>query len=236
LPEEPALVESRLGDGKVILAAFPAHTAWTSLPTQKVFVPLILQMVAYLQRRPDLSLSPTVAADGVVEITAASTWGTVGAKVFPPAGGVLSVPELQRLGNRLVGSFSETSQAGHYLVEVPNLKTGQATTLGFAVNLAPDESDFQVLSLQDARTLLPWADLHYVAAAKLDLAKGQGPELWQFLIWIVFAVIGIEFLLATTSGKRLEGDEAPTVGRRIRDLSPGAWVGRMTGAGEKTGP
>jgi hypothetical protein len=48
----------------------------------------------------------------------------------------------------------------------------------------------------------------------------------------VFIVIGVEFMLATVGGKRPDQGEDLTVGERIRELSPGTWVGRMTGAEE----
>jgi hypothetical protein len=46
----------------------------------------------------------------------------------------------------------------------------------------------------------------------------------------VFAVIAVEFLLATMSGRN-RGDDA-SFGERIRQLAPGAWVGQMTGAND----
>ena len=34
-------------------------------------------------------------------------------------------------------------------------------------------------------------------------------------------------------GRRKEADDERSVAQRIRDLSPGTWVGRMTGAARK---
>jgi hypothetical protein len=235
----PALVESRLGDGAVVLAAFPAHTRWTNLPTKPDFVPLVLRLVAHLQHRPEVEASPMVLADTAAEIAASLSWEPAEARVKDPAGGSITKP-LDRSGSRLVAAFSNTAQRGYYTAEVRSLRTDQlrAATLGFAVNLAPEESDFSVVGEKELRQMLPWAALTYVdASAEAQLEKGglgHEMEIWPVLIWIVFAVIGIEFLLATTSGKRIEAEEQPGVGERIRRLSPGAWVGTMTGAGQKT--
>ncbi len=60
----PALVESRLGDGDVILSAFPAHTRWTNLPTRKDFTPLVMQLANHVARRPPVDAPAVVLADG----------------------------------------------------------------------------------------------------------------------------------------------------------------------------
>ena len=52
------------------------------------------------------------------------------------------------------------------------------------------------------------------------------------VIWLAFAVIAIEFLMATTSGRKREMEEAP-LSERLMSMSPGSWVGRMTGGGVK---
>ncbi len=70
----PALVESRAGEGTLILSAFPAHPRWTNLPTKPDFVPLVLRLVSHLQRRPEADAPSVVAADAVAEITAALAW------------------------------------------------------------------------------------------------------------------------------------------------------------------
>ena len=70
-------------------------------------------------------------------------------------------------------------------------------------------------------------------AQQIHGGLGEESEVWRPLIYILFAVIGVEFLLATMSGRRAPGDldEAPTVSERIMGLSPGRWAARMTGAG-----
>jgi hypothetical protein len=45
----------------------------------------------------------------------------------------------------------------------------------------------------------------------------------------MFLVIASEFLLSTLSGQ-VAGEQDDTTIERIRQLSPGGWVGRMTGA------
>ncbi len=61
---------------------------------------------------------------------------------------------------------------------------------------------------------------------------GNEREIWRGLLLVVFAIIGIEFMLATLGGRKLDTGDDVSVGERIKQYSPGTWVGRMTGANE----
>ena len=109
-----------------------------------------------------------------------------------------------------------------------------SASLAFAVNLAPEESDFTLLKEEQIRKLLPESvRLTFVDASAeaqdLHGSIGKERELWPMLIWLLFGIIGIEFLLSTVSGRKRE-DEGPTVTERVVTVSTGAWVGKMTGA------
>jgi hypothetical protein len=234
----PALVESRPGDGAVILTAFPAHPRWTNLPLKPDFVPLVLRLAEHVAHRPEVEVSPVVVADGTAEVAVSNTWSPAEAAVKDPAGRLLALP-LERSGARLLGAFERTSARGYYTVDVRGSHLGQpkAATLAFAVNLAPEESDFAAVDEKGLRALLPTAELTYVdASAEAQYEKGalgKEREVWPFLIWGLFLLIGAEFLFATVAGKRRDGGEPASVRERILQLSPGSWVGRMTGAGRQ---
>jgi hypothetical protein len=231
----PALVESRLGDGIVILSAFPAHRRWTNLPVKPDFVPLILRLASHVEHRPEVEVSPVVVADSTAEISVSNTWSPVEANVKDPAGHLLP-QTLERSGARLLGAFERTGERGYYTVDVRGSHLGQpkAASLAFAVNLAPEESDFTMLDEKGLRELLPGAELTYVdASAEAQYDKGslgKEHEVWPILIWGLFLLIGVEFMFATVSGKRRDVDEQTSVRERILAMSPGSWVGRMTGA------
>jgi hypothetical protein len=231
----PALVESRLGDGTVILAAFPVHPRWGNLPLKPDFVPLMLRLVSYAEHRPEVEVPPVVVADSSAELSISSTWGEVEATVRAPSGAAVPVT-LERSGTRLLGAFERTAQRGYYTVEARSRRPDlvKAASLAFAVNLSPEESDFTLLDEAAIRKLLPrGVKLTFVDASAeaqdLHGAIGKERELWPFLIWIVFAVIGVEFLLATVSGRKREDGE-PSVTERVVSAGTGAWVGRMTGS------
>jgi hypothetical protein len=232
---DPAILESRLGEGTVVLTAFPAHTRWTNLPTKPDFVPLVLRLVSYLEHKPDADVSAVVVADGAAEFTANLTWDHAEAQVKDPKGHTFSSP-LERRGSRLVGTFEGTSSRGYYALEIRSSRQDQvrAANLAFAVNLAPEESDFTLVGEKDIREFLPSADVTFVdASAEAQLEKGslgQEKEIWPILIWLVFVIIGAEFLLATSAGRRTEAEQQTMATDQGARISPGAWIGQMTGA------
>ena len=230
-----ALVESKLGDGTVILAGFPAHPRWGNLPLKPDFVPLMLRLVSYAQHRPEAEAPPVVTADGAAEIAVSNTWLPIEVTVKDPGGEVQPLA-MERAGVRLLGSYEKTGKRGYYGVEV---RSGRAdvlktASLAFAVNLAAEESDFTLMKEPEIRKLLPEnVNLTFVDASAeaqdLHGSIGKERELWPFLIWLVFAVIGVEFMLSTVSGRKRE-DEGPTLSERVVSVGTGAWVGKMTGA------
>jgi von Willebrand factor type A domain/Aerotolerance regulator N-terminal len=232
----PALVESKWGDGTVLLAGFPAHPRWGNLPTKPVFVALMLRLASYAQHRPEAEVAPVVVADGTAEVSVNATWEPAEASVKDPDGLVQALA-LERSGVRLLGAFEKTGKRGYYTVDVRSTRTDllKAASLAFAVNLAPEESDFTLLKEEDIRKLLPdGVALTFVDASAeaedLHGTIGKERELWPILIWMLFAIIGIEFMLSTAGGRKREGDEGPTLSERVVSVSTGAWVGKMTGA------
>jgi hypothetical protein len=238
-PKEPALVEGRFHDGKVLLAAFPASSKWTNLPLKPEFVPLVLRMVNYVEHRPDVEAPSVVPADGEAEIAVAADWNPVEGKVLDAQHHTTDL-EFERAGSRWVSGFEKTGLKGYYTVDVRGGRVEQPKrdSTAFAVNLSPDESQFALAGEPEFREWLPEVNLEVVDASaetQQELgAVGDEREVWRGLLIVVFIVIGVEFFLATLSGGRPEQGEELTVGDRIRELSPGTWVGRMTGAGTAT--
>ena len=236
-PKEMALVESRFRDGAVLVAAFPAHAKWTSLPLKPEFVPLVLRLVNHLEHRAELEAPSVVPADGAAEIAVAGDWSPLSGRVIDAERHATDL-QFKRAGSRFAAGFEQTAQKGYYEIEVKGGRVEQPKrgAAQFAVNLAPDESQFAAASEADLREWFSGVKLSFVdasAEAQQELGSiGDEREIWRYLLFAAFAVIGAEFLLATRSGVARRDDEA-SVGERIRQLAPGAWVGQMTGAGEE---
>jgi hypothetical protein len=202
----PALVESRFGDGKVLLAGFPANAKWTNLPLNGVeFVPLMLQMVNYAQRRADAEGPDVVAADDPATFSVSNAWAPVTGTVTDPDGRKTELT-FERFGGRAEAIFEETRSRGYYTADIHGSRgDGRSATLSFAVNLAPEESDTARVSEDRVRELLPSAKVTFVdqsAEAKQDAGLDTTNELWRYVIYALFAVIAFELLLATVVGGR----------------------------------
>ncbi|HEX7378675.1 MAG TPA: VWA domain-containing protein [Pirellulales bacterium] len=235
-PKEPALVEGRFREGKVLLASFPATSKWSNLPLKPEFVPLILRMVNYVEHRPDVEAPSVVPADGDAEIAVAAEWSPVTGKVVDAQRQTTEL-EFERAGARWISGFEKTGIKGYYTVDVRGGRVEQPKRdrTQFAVNLSPDESQFAAADEVQLRQWLPDVDLTLVDASaetQQELGSvGDEREVWRWLLALVFIVIGVEFLLATLSGTRPDQGEDLTVSDRMREWNPGTWVGRMTGAG-----
>jgi hypothetical protein len=230
-----ALAENHFGAGIVILAGFPASTKWGSLPLLPEFVPLLLRLVSYVAQAPDLLVPSTVPAEGAAEIAVAGTWAPARAKVVDPKGAETAV-DLERSASRLVGQFDQLATKGYYAVEAHGGRPDPPQTAGtaFAVNTEPDESNFATARESQIRGWLPGAELAFVNASSEAQQSfgslGEDREIWAPLILVLFAVIGLEFFLATMSSHGPEQAPPRSLGERFREVITGAWVGRMTGA------
>ena len=234
----PALVEGRFGEGAVTLAAFPGHTRWTNLPMKPEFVPLVLRLVGRLARKTELEGPSVVAAGGTAEITADPSWAPAKAKITDAEGGETTL-EFQWSGTRLLTAFEQTEHKGYYTVEVTgveNQETPRQGALSFAVNLARDESDFRTVGENQLRDWLGSDEVSVVDASAqtqhLEGSIGEEREIWRPLIYLMFVIIAIEFMLSTSSYRARSEDGPQSLGEHVRRLSPGAWIGRMTGAAD----
>jgi hypothetical protein len=228
------VVESRLGHGTVILTAFPANAKWSNFTLKPEFVPLMLRMVSYVMRPSDISAPPVVPASAAAEIALANQWAPATGKVTDPDGDTATIG-FERAEGQLVATYSNTAEKGFYSIDVSGGSTDQfrSAALAFAVNLSPDESNFEMISEEDLRDWLPGMDVKLVDASPQTQQAagsiGEQREVWRALIIAMFAVIGIEFVLSTLGGSV---NASQTVAQRMGELNPLRWVARMTGSSE----
>ena len=196
----PALVESRLGDGVVMLAAFPATVKWTNLPLKPEFVPLVLRMVSYVTHAPDLGVPSTVPADGAAEISVAGTWAPASGKVTDSKNRVSSGP-VRAVGvaaPRPVRPDGRPRAIVGVEVRGGRLDPPQLASSSFAVNVAPEESRFETVKEEQVREWLPKSGLSFVSASseaqQVHGSIGEEREVWRPLIFVLFAIIGAEVL------------------------------------------
>jgi len=138
--------------------------------------------------------------------------------------------QFERSGSRLMAVFEQTSDQGYYTAEAMG-KGAISASAAFAVNLAPEESSFERISEDQLHGILPnarWVDASAEARQLLG-SLGEEREIARPLIFLLFAIIALEFIVATLSGRR--NPENPTLAQQVCRLNPVTWIGHMTGAG-----
>jgi len=233
-----ALVESRFGEGMVLVAAFPANVKWTNLPLKPEFVPLLLRLVSHVEHRAEVEGPSAVQPGGTAEINVAGRSAPISGKITDPAGHSHPLA-FERSGSRFLAAFDQTGAHGYYTAQITGGPAGQPTAgeVVFAVNLAPEESDFATLGETQFHELLPGTELTFVDASaeaqQLYGTLGDEQEIWRPLIWILFIVIGVEFTLATLGGQKNDVEENPAAGDRISQFNTGSVFGRLLPWGRK---
>lgn len=138
----PALIESRYGEGRVLLWASTIDRDWTDLPIQPAFLPLMQQSTRYLARAPMREPEPALAVGQRHEI--ALHEGDLRVEVTQPSGRQRSF-ERDRVAGRKTLTFDATDEPGIYRVAAAGRDgvlrpRGDAT---FVVNVDAAESDLR---------------------------------------------------------------------------------------------
>ena len=180
----PALVETRLGDGRVLLWTSSLDTLWNDLPLQPVFLPFLHRLVAH--------------AGGYVERPA---WRQVGDVLELPALAAGRWVGLNPIAERGLrggdGRFVRLESAGFYELR-PSGDEGAKAPLIVAVNADPAESDLQAADPEEVT-----GGLTHAGSAPLSAGAhvaGDEPERsqdgWWFLLLAALAVLATETALS----------------------------------------
>lgn len=188
----PALVERKLGRGKVMLWAFPADRDWGDLPLRVAYLPLMRRSAEYAalgarERRNVLVHEGMRALLAIEEQNVPVT-------VRDPAGRtrqVLPSPS----GDHAVVEFTGTDLAGFYELALEGKPARY-----FAANPPPRESDLTALTEDDLRSLYPGFRFTLLGprddVASVMKKERVGIEVWPYLIAMVFALLLAESILA----------------------------------------
>jgi hypothetical protein len=217
----PALIEGRYGRGVVVQAAFAPHSSWTNLALKPEFVPLVLRLVAYAARAPQIELPSLVEPGSPAELVARGDKPPSKAEVADPAGQTDTVPFVRSAG-QFVAAFEQTQTKGFYAVSIKDENDVELSGPGaaFAVNVAPAESDLRMIGRDELTELFAGLDLAYIdASAETQQLYGSiedRREVWRHLIFIMFAVMAAEFIMATGAGGKRAGERRGSMVERIR--------------------
>lgn len=195
---DPFLVESRLGEGRIVLCAAPCDADWSNLPLRPFYLPLMQELVAHLASQVYPPRNVEVGGRLSAFVPAAEAGGR--AVFTDPEGGAHEAPVVSR-GNRGVVEFAGTDRPGLYTMKSP-----AGSSVHFVVRTPRAESD---LAAEDDAALKTMAqDLKATVVRswdeyrEMDRERRFGREIWRFLLWWVLILMFTEPILARWFARR----------------------------------
>jgi hypothetical protein len=194
----PAVLERRVGNGRVLLWASALDTSWSDLPIKPVFLPFIHQamehLAAYSEPQPWMTVGQVLSASQTASQKAASLQRAV----LTPSG---KRQPLEDEGSDAV----ELTEQGFY--ELRSAGNGAETDVAVvASNVDPAEAD---LTPMDAKELVTAALGAPEAAqggpgagvAMTPQAQEKNQKLWWYLMCAGIVLLGVETVLSNRMAK-----------------------------------
>jgi hypothetical protein len=196
----PALVESHLGSGRVLLCTTSASMAWTDWPIRVSFLPVLQQAVTWLGgAQEEKGSMPAQVGDERALVAPA---GSAIAAVLGPDGRELPVRRdkgptrgaAEASGRSPENVLVAVDAPGIYrvLIASPGDKAPREdATLSFSARLDPKESDLRRVDEAELKAHLGGAGSAQVAASARDAQGPRGTPLWSGLLLLgVLALVG----------------------------------------------
>ncbi len=188
----PAVLERKVGAGKVLLLASSLDTEWNNLPIKAIYLPLLYQMMDYIAAVPKGQESFTVGAP----VSLARY------RVGPQSQTTLAVetPAAEKIAPQ--GSYFEnTGEPGIYRVYTGNRRKPAAY---FAVNVNTSESDLAAapredLGAREAQIARGEASAAALLTGEFDAHQEQAQKLWRLaLLMVILLLVGETWLANRT--------------------------------------
>ena len=200
----PLVVERARGHGRVVLVTTSLDLAWSDLPRQAAFVPLVRGLVAHLGSAvlPPRNLRP---GDRIIWLPPSGI-ASEAATLEGPDGATIPVATSDWEGRRAVVSAAALMLGGYVL------RVAGAPPARFAFASDPAESALDPLSPSALGVLAPLPIARFtmpdtIAAAFASDGR-RAVELWRWLVAAAVALLFVESLL-TRRQAGAEGDAAP---------------------------
>jgi hypothetical protein len=192
----PAVLERKLGNGRVIVWASTLDLSWSDLPLKPVFLPFIHRVVRHL-----------------AAYTEAPPWMTVGQVLDPSAGltpsaaiaeRIALTPSRHRLALNGEGpEVLELAEQGFYEIR-RQASDADATVVASNVDLS--ESDLTTVDPQEvvAAAVGRAGEANGPAASDVPLtpeAQERSQRIWWYLLWAAILVLGADTLLSNRLSK-----------------------------------
>jgi len=190
----PAVVESALGLGKIVMLTAPIIPRYTDLPSHSFFVPFVIRTVEYLA--DDISeyeLKNIVGENVFRSITGRLTkYG--GVKLLTPDERVFDIAGTEQTG-QVVYDCRPVDIPGIYRIRSNNRPVDI-----FPVNLSSSESNLSVVDFDRFKSALGIDNYKVIpynkAAASIISEARFGRELWKLFLWAAVVIMAVEMIFS----------------------------------------
>ncbi len=202
--QSPALIEKRIGDGRVLLWTITADKKWSDWPTDGSYVLAVRQAVMAIAAHP--AQRDNVMAGLPLRYRLERKGAPLAASVKPAGRERAEVAAVDRSDPKAPTlRFDKTLQAGFYIMEWKDPVLGDLSRL-FAVSPDVRESNLAVIRTDELKTLLARLDPQIVRLGETRVESGgSATELWRSVVWGLLALIVVESCLAAWVGRASAG-------------------------------
>lgn len=190
----PALVERRVGAGRVLLWASTLDLAWSDFPLKPVYLPFVHQAVRHLAAYAEPA--PWLTVGQVLDASSGATPAQAAGTVVTPSG--------RRVGIEEEGAdVLELAEQGFYELRS---RTGDAVSAVVASNVDTAESDLTPMDPKEivAATTPPPGEGRQAGVAGQALtpeAQERSQRLWWYLLCIGILLLGADTLISNRLSK-----------------------------------
>jgi hypothetical protein len=198
--QSPAIVEKRIGEGRVLLWTITADKKWSDWPTDGSYVLAVRQaamaIAAHATERDNVTagqpLRYRLDKKGIPLQAGVKAPGRDDPQVVPVDKSDPKFPQLR---------FEKTARAGFYSMEWKDPVLGSLSRL-FAASPDVRESNLAAIQTGDLKNLVGKLNPQIVRLGeKRADAGGAGTELWRTAIWTLLGLVVVESCLAAWVGR-----------------------------------
>ncbi len=203
----PLVVENLVGDGRVLVQAFPLGLEWSNLPQLKAYVVMIHDWLDYITA-PAMARYNIEPGDAIVATVPPDAENAI-VKLVTPAGHQVTLSTTASDKSGLV-RYSQTQLPGLYRLTFE--MNGEATSLPFYVARDANESEWQPLEAENQSQLRELAGLQFegdTATATTTVANAQpsprAKPIWGALLIALLGLLLGEQLLSNWLARQRTG-------------------------------
>jgi len=202
----PLVIENYLGQGRVMVQAFPLGLEWTNLPQLKSYVVMVHDWLDYLTAGSTARFNITPGSSIVASTPKEATFST--AVLHTPDGREHPLVVQNSAAGTTIFRYSQTQQPGLYRVA---FESGGETVASLPYSVARDTSESQwgQMTEEDHEKLTAVAELDFEADSTVaaELAQTVPPEepLWGALLLALLMLLAGELLLSNWLGRQRSG-------------------------------